>query len=277
MKVKLAKNAGFCLGVKKAVDTVFSVKKTSEGEVLTDGPLIHNKNVISMLKKQGIGTLDDKAMPKRATLVIRAHGISPKRYNKYIEMGFNIVDATCPRVQATQRKVKEYSRKNYNVIIVGDHNHAEVLGLIGFADTDSVVISNCEEAKNVKIKEPIAVLVQSTFSKKEFDKIVNVLQKRYENIEIINTLCGVTSRSQNEVTELCKEVDIMIVIGDRMSANTKRLTMLAKTTGIPTLQVEDVDELPLNKLKKYNIAGITAGTSTPGWIIEEVVRKLKSI
>lgn len=281
MEVKIARSAGFCWGVKRAVDVALSARQQADGgEVLTHGPLIHNKLVVEMLQQRGIGQFDpDRTVPANQTVVMRAHGLPPRTVETLQQKGFRLVDATCPHVVRTQKRIQQLSKRGYNVIIVGEPNHAEVVALVGYAATKVVVVSSVEEAQAVFMEEPIVVVQQSTFSQYDAARIHEVLKSRFQKIEFHNTLCGVTTKAQSEVTELVEEVDAIVVVGDRMSANTRKLAKVAKERNIPTYFVESAEELAPQEgeLKKFRVVGVTAGTSTPDWQYQEVVDRLRAL
>lgn len=277
MHVRLAPSSGFCWGVKRAVDVALAARQKAKGEVLTHGPLIHNKPVVEMLKQKGIGVYDVGTPSNGQTVVVRAHGLPPSTLEHLQKSGYNLVDATCPHVVRTQKRVQQLSAKGYNVLIIGDKNHAEVIGLVGYSHTQVWVVSTPEEAEHLDIPEPIAVVQQSTYSQYDVANILTVLQRRFKDISIQNTLCGVTTKAQSEVTDLLKEVDAMVVVGDRMSANTKKLAKVATEARLPTYLVESANELNFEELKKFKTVGVTAGTSTPDWQFKEVVKRLQAL
>ncbi|MCK5578688.1 MAG: 4-hydroxy-3-methylbut-2-enyl diphosphate reductase [Planctomycetes bacterium] len=294
MKLKLAKTAGFCWGVKRALELVLKTGRATKGKVYTFGPLIHNEHVVNLLTSKGIKAVDPstisssqrRGVPRKATIIIRAHGISPDVGKKLARRGYQLIDATCPHVRVSQKKVATYARQGYQIIIAGDKKHAEVTSLNGYARAQAKpgslkprVISSSGEARSLKGKKnrPVCIVAQSTFQEKEYQRIIKVMKRKFSDLVVLNTICRSTTIRQREVLELADEVKAMIVVGARHSANTTRLTGLARTRGIPAFHIADVKELPLKELKKYQVIGLTAGTSTPDWIIQPVIRKLKKI
>jgi (E)-4-hydroxy-3-methyl-but-2-enyl pyrophosphate reductase len=275
MKVILAKTAGFCWGVKRAVHIALDARKNSPGKVLTHGPLIHNQRVVDKLNRKGIGIYNEQTPLSRTkkTLIIRAHGISPKIKNALISRGFSMVDATCPHVVKAQKIVEQYAHKYY-IVIAGDVNHAEVVGLTGYAYDKVAVIGSVKDLDRVHLSEPILFLAQSTFNENEFKKIAAYLCKKYKNVLVKNTICSATSSRQKEIIALAKKVDALVVVGDTMSANTKRLVAIAQEHHASVYFVEGADALNTDVMKQYSSVGVTAGASTPEWETKAVVKKL---
>lgn len=291
MRINLAKTAGFCWGVKRALDVVLKIP--SRQKVYTYGPLIHNEQVVQMLETKGIKPIStrlDKERTKsrkKRIIVIRAHGAPPAVQKQLIQKGYKVIDATCPHVKNSQQKVKEHAQKGYRIIIVGDKEHAEVFSLIGYAksvniSSQPIVVSSKKEtiqlfnkSNRLEPEESICLLAQSTFQPEAYQEIIDVLKERYKNMMVLNTICPAPTRRQREVIELSKKVDAMVVVGDHKSANTSRLAALSRSLKVPTFQVADETELPLKKLKHHQSIGVTAGTSTPDWVIQAVIKRLQ--
>lgn len=278
MDVIIAKTAGFCWGVKRAVNMALEAQVRSKGSVFTHGPLIHNRRVVEYLKKKGIEVYDNTVSGKKGeTLIIRAHGLPPKQKQELVQKWFNLIDATCPHVVHAQKEVEKYYKSGYQIVITGDRNHAEVIGLNGCALGQAVVVDSAEEAEHITIHEPILLIAQSTFNEDEFKDISTIFKKKYSKIIIKNTICKATSTRQKEIVDLAKEVDAIVVVGDRISANTSRLVSIARAQKKPVYFVEGADEIHENKMKNYSIVGVTAGASTPEWETALVIKRLKSI
>lgn len=278
MKVIVAKRGGFCWGVKRAVYIVDeTIKKNKNQPIFTYGPLIHNTEVVEHYKKKGVLPEDDVNKIHEGTIVVRAHGIPPSKKKLLEEKGIKIVDATCPHVSHSQLLVEKLSNEGFDIVIAGDKNHAEVIGLTGFVKTKYYVISNEQEASNLRLEGKTAVIAQSTFSEVEYKSIIDALKKFNSDIQVCDTLCNAVSNSQKELSELADNVDAVVIIGSRKSANTTRLAMISRWKGKPTYHIENESELNFNELTKYNIVGVTAGASTPDFVIEKVVRKLESM
>ncbi len=279
MKVIVAKKAGFCMGVRKAMDNALDAANkdgSNDGTVYTEGPLIHNPQVLEKLEKQGIRALKKNTDLSKSTVVIRAHGITPKRRQELEASGAEICDATCPRVKRVQLIIEENAKEGYSTIIVGDEGHAEVIGLLGYTGGNGYVVSSPEEVSELPDMDKICIVAQTTQDMNTFALISEKLKQRYENHRVFDTICSSTSRRQEEVISLSKEVDAMIVVGGRGSANTNRLVQISEKKGIPTFLVETEQELNLKKLGDYSVVGVTAGASTPNWLLERVVDKVQN-
>ena len=278
MRVVVAKTAGFCMGVRKAMDSVLdaSNEKGNNGHVYTEGPLIHNPQVLEMLKEKGIKSLGKDTDISESTVVIRAHGITPERRREIEATGANVCDATCPRVMSVQKVIDKHAKKGYSTIIVGDAGHAEVIGLLGYAMGNGHVISSSEEIPGLPDMEKVCVVAQTTQDMRKFASIVEKLKERYTDCKVSDTICSSTSRRQEEVINLSESVDAMVVVGGRGSANTNRLAQISASKGTPTFLVESDKELELKQLINFDNIGVTAGASTPNWLTQSVVDKIES-
>ena len=277
MRVIVAKTAGFCMGVRKAMDNVIDAANKNgkgNGSVYTEGPLIHNPQVLEKLEEKGIMALNENTNLENSTVVIRAHGITPKRRQELEASGANICDATCPRVKRVQLIIEENAKDGYSTIIVGDEGHAEVTGLLGYTEGKGYVISSPEEVSDLPDMDKICIVAQTTQDMDTFSLTVDKLKQRYENHKIFDTICSSTSKRQKEVISLSEDVDAMIVVGGRGSANTNRLVQISESKGMPAFLVETEDELDLKKLVNFDVIGVTAGASTPNWLLERVVEKV---
>jgi len=292
MKIKLAKDVGFCWGVKRALDLALK-SSASAKKVYTYGPLIHNENVVEMLKTKGVEPFQRQKpkSPGRTLLLIRAHGVPPPVRAKLSGLGYGIIDATCPHVKKSQKIVQEYANQGYQIIIAGDKKHAEVISLVGYARAIKrhppvIVVSSTAEARQIvkegrrKLKKKLCILAQSTFQPRIYYRIVAIIKSKIPpgiEIVVLDTICQAPATRQGAVKDLSKEVDAIVVVGDYKSANTTNLTLLARSMKIPAFQVASASELPVNRLKKYRSIGISTGTSTPDWLIKEVVDKLSGL
>ena len=280
MKVKVAKNAGFCMGVRRAMDLVLNAARDRQPDEIihTYGPLIHNNQVLEILERRGIRCSEDlKEAEEGGRIAIRAHGIPPQDRKAIKEKGFKIINATCPRVGKVQGIIKKHSLRGYDIVIVGDDNHAEVIGLKGFADGRAHVLKTPEEVDRLPPMEKLLVVAQTTQDERAFKTIAGLLEERYPETIVFNTICDSTHNRQEEVRALCNEVDAMVVVGGRHSGNTKRLAEIAAATGIPTFHIETEEELDRERLQDLRIVGVTAGASTPHWLLRRVVHELESI
>lgn len=276
MQILIAQHSGFCEGVERAYR--IALEQTQAGKpVFMLGNLVHNKQVVEKFEKLGAKTVKDLLeIPKdsKGILIISAHGVPPEVYEQAKESGLEIVDTTCAWVKKAQRIAKELAEEGRTIIIVGDKGHKEVIGLIGWSGGRAKVIEEIEDIKGIR-GEKIGVLAQTTQSKEHFEKIVAEIKKQAKDFKVFDTICGATSKRQKAAIELAKKVDLVLVIGDRMSANTKRLAELCTKTGAETHQIETVGDLNSSWLKDKEKVGLTAGASTPEWVIEAVTAKLQ--
>jgi len=281
MGVKLAKTAGFCMGVRRAVDLVLDIaQRKGKENVYTYGPLIHNPQTIEILRTRGIipiSHVDDiDASDKGSTIIIRAHGISPEERKKIKEEGFKIIDATCPKVAHVQGIIKKHVSLDYTVLIIGDREHPEVNGLLGYAYGKGVVIGGGEEIEKLPPLNKVCVVAQTTQSMDEFIDIVDRIKARFPDNVVFDTICDSTEKRQAEVKSLAAEMDAMFIVGGRNSANTKRLVRISGLECKPTFHIETADELNEINTNQYERIGISAGASTPNWIIDRVVDSIAS-
>jgi (E)-4-hydroxy-3-methyl-but-2-enyl pyrophosphate reductase len=232
MGVKLASTAGFCMGVKRAVDVVLDIARNKGDEkVYTYGPLIHNPQTVELLKKRGIIPISHIDEIEEGTIVVRAHGISPQEREKIKEKGLKIFDATCPRVARVQSIIKKHSSIGYTVIIVGDKEHPEVAGLLGYAYGNGVVVGSKDEVNALPPFNKVCVVAQTTQNSDQYGEIVERLREKFSDVVVFNTICDSTEKMQAEIKDLSAEMDGIIIVGGKNSANTRRLVMTAKQKG----------------------------------------------
>lgn len=269
--IRVAKTAGFCYGVKRAVDGVYSEIEKEE-KIATLGHLIHNRQVIEDLEAKGVYSFESVSeIPKEYTVVIRAHGVGKDVYDEL--EGRRYIDLTCPFVSKIHKIVSEYHEKGYKIIIVGDKNHPEVIGINGWCQNDAVIINDVNYVIDENLAEKdICVVAQTTINRKFFGEIVQNIKKTCKSTLTFDTICSATKDRQKEADELSKESDMMIVIGGRESSNTRKLFEISRMNCPNTYHIETFEDLPQEKT--YNKIGITAGASTPGSIIEEVVKAM---
>ncbi|HBF35087.1 TPA: 4-hydroxy-3-methylbut-2-enyl diphosphate reductase, partial [Candidatus Sumerlaeota bacterium] len=276
MKILLANTAGFCMGVRRAMQTVLGQMRKSPKPVRTHGPLIHNPQVIEMLRGKGIEPLDKKQpFDGKGTVVIRAHGITPTEKQELGGCGFCVVDATCPHVIRIQRLIAKHVAAGEHIIIVGDHGHAEVMGLLGYAQGKGYVVATEEDVAALPDMPKVYVVSQTTQSESHFENLLACVQKRWPDCQKDCTICNSTEKRQAETIRIANMSDAMVVVGGKNSANTVRLAELAAETGTPTFHIETSDELDLKQLHGKKTVGLTAGASTPNWMIVEVAERLK--
>ncbi len=268
------------MGVRRAMDLVLNAARDRQPEeiIYTYGPLIHNNQVLEILERRGIRCSKDLTEAEEGgRIAIRAHGIPPQERKAIKDKGFKIINATCPRVGKVQGIIKKHSLKGYDIVIVGDDNHAEVIGLKGFANGRAHVLNTPEEVDRLPPMDKLLVVAQTTQDERAFKTIAGLLEERYPETIVYNTICDSTHNRQEEVRALCNEVDAMVVVGGRHSGNTKRLAEIAAATGIPTFHIETEEELDRERLQDFEIVGVTAGASTPHWLLRRVVHELESI
>jgi (E)-4-hydroxy-3-methyl-but-2-enyl pyrophosphate reductase len=264
------------MGVRRAMDTVLELAHRGVRPIYTFGPLIHNPQAVDMLRARGVDVAEDLSTVTGGTVVIRSHGISPEQRRLIGTLGVQVRDATCPRVAKVQAIIKRHAADGWSCIIVGDRDHPEVCGLLGFAGEQGWVVSAPEEIDDLPHFDNVCVVAQTTQSRDSFKTVVDRIQARYENCVVYDTICDSTTRRQEEVRRLAGMVDAMVVVGGRNSANTARLAEISRATGTPTIQIETDEELDEAWLRQFKTVGITAGASTPNWMIDHVIDRVES-
>ena len=273
-KIVVAKTAGFCFGVKRAVNTVYEQIESGDNDIYTFGPIIHNEEVVKDLASKGVKVIDDENGIKdlnKGTVVIRSHGVEKKIYDLIEEKKLKLVDATCPFVKKIHKIVYEKSLDGYEIIIIGNEKHPEVEGIKGWCQGLVTVINSEEEAQNYAPAngEKVCLVSQTTFNYKKFNKLVEIIGKKVYNVIIVNTICNATSERQVEAKQIAGEVDTMIVIGGKTSSNTQKLYEICSEECRNTYYIQTAEDLDNVTLVTGSV-GITAGASTPKNIIEEV-------
>lgn len=291
MKVIRAKSAGFCFGVERAIEIATTCTDGGKCKVFTDGPLIHNRQMMERLTNCGVLEIGDyksessindqisKASPENSVLVFRAHGVSPDR-RKYLQsLGLRCKDATCPDVGKIAGIIKMHSNKNYTTVIVGDPDHPEVIGLLGYAGGKGYVVKDTKAIDELPdIQGDICMVSQSTMFTDDYNQISEYFKKRFPNTKVIDTICGATKERQKDVNVLAeKGAQAIVVIGGKHSANTVKLAIMAQRTGLPCFHIETLGELDIDAISKFDVVGVTAGASTPDFLIDEVCKKLEQL
>jgi 4-hydroxy-3-methylbut-2-enyl diphosphate reductase len=277
MEIKIAKHAGFCFGVRRAVDMAKKALESGQ-RVYCLGSLIHNQQVIEKLEKEGLVMVKDQTkIPAGSVFLVRSHGIDPIIVAGVVAQGGKILDATCPFVRRAQLVAKKFHEEDYDVIICGDPAHAEVIGINAWAENSAKIIHDANEVKNLKFKGTVGVLSQTTQKKELLDSVVAELLKKTKHLVIENTICLDSSTKQGEVSALAKEVELMIVIGGKNSSNTGKLVQLSEAQKTSTYHIEIAEELKPEWFKNIKIVGIAAGASTAQFLIDDVVDKIKSL
>ncbi|WWR14806.1 4-hydroxy-3-methylbut-2-enyl diphosphate reductase [Lachnospiraceae bacterium JLR.KK008] len=274
MEVILAQSAGFCFGVKRAVDTVYELAESGR-DIYTYGPIIHNEEVVSDLEKKGVKMLRDNSdleALESGTVVIRSHGVSKEICRIIEEKGLECVDATCPFVKRIHKIVERESREGKQIVIIGNSRHPEVKGIMGWSETPAIVIESEEEAENFVCLDgkDICLVSQTTFNYNKFQDLVEIMKKKGYNISVVNTICNATEERQAEAAAIASQVDAMIVIGGTHSSNTRKLYEICRKECENTCFIQTLDNVQLDFPNSVFRVGITAGASTPNNIIEEV-------
>lgn len=280
MKVELAKSAGFCFGVEKAVNTVYEEAKKENEIVYTLGPIIHNEEVVKDMKKRGVEAvkIEDLASLPKGTVIIRSHGVSRDVYNFVKNSGHRVVDATCPFVKKIHAIVSVQSGKGKTVVIIGNPDHPEVMGIKGWGDENTYAVENIEQFINLGLKkdEEIIIVAQTTFNHKKFQEIIDKISLLGYDVRCFNTICNATQERQAEAKKIASNVDAMIVIGDKKSSNTGKLVEICQEECKNTVFIQTLEDLNYDALLSVDSVGITAGASTPKHIIEEVQNIVRS-
>jgi len=274
MEILLAAKAGFCFGVKRAIKTAYDTAREIDGEVATIGPLIHNPQVVSRLKEMGVHPVEGVKGFHGNTLVIRSHGVPPSVYVDAERAGVHLVDATCPFVKNAQDYASLLREEGYRVVIVGDRNHPEVQGIMAYAGDQAYVAVDAEDLGGLGKVRRIGVIAQTTIPLERFRSVVSHCLEIAGEVKVFNTICDATRIRQEEAQDIARKVDLMLVVGGRNSGNTTRLAELCRETGTRTIHLETVLEVDPAWLEGVEKIGITAGASTPEWIIREIVEKL---
>ncbi len=273
----MVKDAGFCFGVKRAINLASGAVRRNRDKVYTLGPLIHNPQVVEALKQKGVevaGKLDDI---RKGTVIIRSHGVHPEVLARIKKAKLKIIDATCPFVRRAQNVAKLLHRQNYQVVVVGEADHPEVKGIVGYAQGKALVFNHRMGNHGLAKFKKLGVVAQTTLNLDFFKKAVDRLLESSQEIKIHNTICSATASAQSKSLKLAKKVDLMLVVGGHNSANTSRLARLCQEAGTRTYHLETAEELDRRWFRGVKRVGITAGSSTPEWIIQEVVLEVKKI
>lgn len=278
MEIVLAESLGFCMGVKRVVDMAYRALDKANGlPVVTLGPLIHNSQEIERLSSDGIATADDSTIPANGTVIIRAHGVRPQAYQQLKDRGLKIMDGTCPYVHFSQRKAFELYREGYTVVIAGDKNHPEIQGILGYINDDALVVKSVEEALELPQLDRVGTIAQTTISPKKYRAIVDALREKAREVKVCETICDATEENQSAIRDMAAEVEMLYVIGGRHSANSNKLVETAREKCPRSTLIETADEINAEDLRGVRRVGVSAGASTPDWMIQKVVRRLQEI
>ncbi|RJQ87115.1 MAG: 4-hydroxy-3-methylbut-2-enyl diphosphate reductase [Desulfobacteraceae bacterium] len=277
MKIMIAKTAGFCMGVRRAVEMALDAPAQHAQPIFTYGPLIHNPQVLAMFGARGITVLDNIPSKGSGTVLVRAHGVPPATKQQLKQAGFTVIDATCPRVVKVQSIIKRHARKNHAAIIVGDQDHPEVISLLGFAGKDGYAVGTLEALKQLPPFEQAIVVAQTTQNEEMYRQVKAWTAEHRPHYKVFDTICDSTEKRQAEVRRLAQEVDAVVVVGGKNSGNTRRLAEIVTATGRRAFHVETEAELDMASFSGVEAVGITAGASTPTWIIKRVVRAIEQM
>lgn len=277
MEIIIAKRAGFCFGVKRAIDITFDMATKNKEGVFTLGPLIHNPQVIEKLKSEGIFPVDFDNIEDTdiKALIIRTHGIACHQYDNISARGLKIIDATCPFVKKAQRYAKLLKENGYQVVILGDSDHPEVRGIMSYAGEDAIVVD--ENTSLPKLKSKVGIVVQTTQPLDALKKVLSNIIKHVKEVKVYNTICNSTALRLKETEDMARKAEVMIVVGGKNSANTTQLANLCRSLNVRTYHVETASEIRDKWFDKIKRVGITAGASTPNWIIKEVEKRIRDI
>lgn len=278
MEVRLAESAGFCYGVKRALDTVLAVAKTAEKAIFSLGPLIHNPQVIEDLEQIGIhsvSSLDD--IPSGSIVVMPTHGGPANIVEQSLNRGLDIVDVTCPFVSKVHKLVEQLTRDGYQLVILGDEGHTEVQGIMSRAGYDAIMVTSQEFISKARLKHRVGIVAQTTQSIERYRELVAEIAACAYEVKAFNTICNATTDRQKAALAVAREVDVMIVVGGHNSANTKRLVEICSEIGVPTWHVEVADEMKPAWFLNATRVGVTAGASTPHKAIREVCERIEKM
>ncbi len=277
MEVKIARTAGFCWGVRRTVDKVMEVADHVGGPVVTLGPIIHNPQAVARMRDKGVGTVAEvqEVLPG-TTVVVRTHGAVKPELALARQRGLEVVDGTCPYVKYPQAIAQRLSREGYHVVIVGDANHAEVKGVVSYAEGPCTVVKPGGPIPDLKDKK-VAVIAQTTCIGAEFERVVGALALRHKEVRAVNPICTDTDERQADARALAREVDAVVVVGGKNSANTRHLAEICKAIQPRTWHVETEEEIEPSWFQGCRVVGISAGASTPEWVVEGVAVRLRSL
>jgi 4-hydroxy-3-methylbut-2-enyl diphosphate reductase len=277
MDVKIARTAGFCWGVRRTVDQVMDVADHADGPVVTLGPIIHNPQAVARMQEKGVRTVNAIAeVDAGTTVVVRTHGAVKTELEVAERRDLEVVDGTCPYVKYPQAMAQRLSRDGYHVVIVGDADHAEVRGVVSYAEGPCTVVKPGAAVPEIPDKK-VAVIAQTTCIGADFERIVGALALRHKEVRAVNTICSDTEERQDDARQLAQEVDAVVVVGGKNSANTRHLAEICRSIQPRTWHVETEEELEPEWFRGCAVVGISAGASTPDWVVEGVARRLRSL
>jgi len=275
LEITTAEEAGFCFGVKRAIDMAMeAVQDESDIKVYTLGPIIHNPQVVEKLEELGIRSVEDLSEIDSGVIIIRSHGVEPKTIEQAENKGLTILDATCPYVKKAQKNAQLLMEEGYQTLIYGDQDHPEVKGILGATDYKALIVEDKNDLDEIDLQSKVGIVAQTTKSPASFKELIGLLLNRVKELKIYNTICNTTQVRQSGAENLADDVEIMFVIGGFNSANTNRLAEICSNTGTPTYHIETAEDIEWSWLENINKIGITAGASTPDWLIKEVIQAM---
>src|SRR5262245_38587644 len=278
MAIVVAESLGFCMGVKRVVDMAYRAIEKADGEqVVTLGPLIHNAQEIERLEKDGVKVTDEDHVPDNSVVIVRAHGVTPQAMQALKSRGLKIMDGTCPYVHYSQRKALELREAGYAVVIAGDRNHPEIRGILGCINDDAYVVKTVEDVRELPALGRVGTIAQTTISPKKYQAVVEALREKAGEVKVCETICDATEENQKAIRGLSAEVEMLYVIGGRHSANSNKLVEAAREKCPRATLIETADQIVAADLRGVRRGGISAGASTPDWMIQSVVERLREI
>lgn len=275
MDLLIAKNSGFCFGVEKAVKTTLHTLDENKYNVFSLGPIIHNKQVINLLESKGLKIINNIKDVNKGKVIIRSHGVPLDVYSYAKKIGLELIDCTCPFVRNVQKKANEFFNNGYTIVVIGDPKHPEVIGINGWCNNKAIIVNSENDINLVPLCDKLCIVSQTTITLEKFKKLSQLVKQKGKSVKIFNTICNATNIRQESTKEIAKKVDVMIVIGGHHSSNTRKLAEISKEYCPNVYHIETLNELPIDKLKSFKTIGVTAGASTPDWIIKDVVKKLE--
>lgn len=277
MKVIVAKDAGYCYGVERALRITLKASTESPKPVLTLGPIIHNPQVVESLKGKGVVPVQSLSEAEEGTIIIRSHGIDPRVVREAKEKGLIVIDATCPIVKKAQHCGQQLIEEGYELVIVGERDHPEVKGIVAYAHNHAVIVEEPSDLADFPHNKRVGVIVQTTQPFENLLQVVNQLLPISKEVKIFNTICDATTARQEAARKLSNEVDVMVVVGGKNSANTTRLAEICRAGNTATYHVETEEEIDPKWFSQNVTVGVTAGASTPDWLLEAAVKKLEQM
>lgn len=274
MKILIAENAGFCFGVSKAINTTIKEIEKSYNKIFSFGPLIHNSQEIKRLERMGLEIINDIKDGKNSKVIVRSHGVPLEIYEIAEKNDIQIIDSTCPFVRKIQQKAKRYHEMGYQIVIIGNPTHPEIIGINGWCENKAIIINCKDDIEHMSKYDKICIVAQTTLTQEKFNNLSKIIAEKGSEVKIFNTICNATYMRQSACEKVATKSDAMIVIGGYHSSNTQKLVEISKKHCNNVYHIETANELPFEEFIKYKVIGITAGASTPEWIIKEVVKKM---